>query len=218
MTQDYSSVGRNIRKIRVEHNLTQEEMGKIAGVSAMAVSQWENGRAVPRMGAVQLISDYFNIPKGQIIDGRTNYIPPNAIPMRAGKTVKLPLLGAVHAGNPTEPDIIDDYVEVPEAVQACHPKAYCLRVEGDCMDKVYPEGCIIVVDPDQPPHNGSIAAVILNDYDYVMRRLYRGANTMILSPESYNPEHEDIVIAGNDETTVQLVGTVVWFQSDGQMD
>ena len=34
----------------------------------MAVSQWENGRAVPRMGAVQAISDHFNISKSEIID------------------------------------------------------------------------------------------------------------------------------------------------------
>lgn len=45
------SVGSNIRKLREKHHLTQDEFGKIADVSSMAVSQWENDRAVPRMGA-----------------------------------------------------------------------------------------------------------------------------------------------------------------------
>ena len=61
-------IAENIRRIRTKSGLTQEEFGKAVGVSAMAVSQWENGRAVPRMGAVQAISDHFNISKSEIID------------------------------------------------------------------------------------------------------------------------------------------------------
>ena len=53
------TVGDNIRRIRQSKDLTQEEFGKIADVSSMAVSQWENDRAIPRMGAVQRIADHF---------------------------------------------------------------------------------------------------------------------------------------------------------------
>ena len=60
-------IGRSIRKLRESRDLTQEELGRIAGVSSMAVSQWENGRAVPRMGAIQRMADYFNIPKSEIM-------------------------------------------------------------------------------------------------------------------------------------------------------
>ena len=62
------TIGANIRRIRERHDMTQEEFGRIANVSSMAVSQWENDRAVPRMGAVQAIADYFKISKGEIID------------------------------------------------------------------------------------------------------------------------------------------------------
>ena len=61
-------IGENIRRLRELHGLTQEELGKVAGVSSMAVSQWENGRAVPRMGAVQRLADRFGITKGELID------------------------------------------------------------------------------------------------------------------------------------------------------
>lgn len=60
-------MSKSIRILRDRHNMTQEQFGKIAGVSAMAVSQWENGRAVPRMGSIQKLSDFFNIPKSEII-------------------------------------------------------------------------------------------------------------------------------------------------------
>lgn len=58
----------NIKRIREQYQLTQEDLGKIAGVSNKAVWTWENGTAVPRMGAIQRIADRFGIPKSVIID------------------------------------------------------------------------------------------------------------------------------------------------------
>lgn len=63
----------SIKNLRERHDMTQEELGKVAGVSAMAVSQWENGRAVPRMGAIQRMSDYFGVPKSEIMGDRYEY-------------------------------------------------------------------------------------------------------------------------------------------------
>ena len=109
-------------------------------------------------------------------------------------------------------------VELPASVAANHPHAYFLEVMGDCMDKVYPDGCLILVDPDQMPADGSIAAVSIDGTDYVMRRLHKGASSMMLSPESTNPEHKDIVITSGDGHTVSLVGTVVWYQPAKELE
>lgn len=65
-------VSQSIKQLRERHGMTQEQFGRIAGVSAMAVSQWENGRAVPRMGAIQKLSDFFCIPKSEIIGDDPN--------------------------------------------------------------------------------------------------------------------------------------------------
>ena len=62
------SIGSNIKAIREAHGLTQEEFGKIAGVTDKAVSTWENGTKTPRMGAIQKIADYFGMQKSEIID------------------------------------------------------------------------------------------------------------------------------------------------------
>ena len=119
---------------------------------------------------------------------------------------------------PQEPEILEDEIELPHNVRTAHPNAYFLQVEGDCMDKVYPEGCYILVDPDREPCNGSIAAVVIDGRDAVMRRLLRTSSTIVLAPESTNPEHKDLVITANDEHTVELVGTVVWFQASREME
>lgn len=62
------SIAHNIKRLREAHGLSQAELGEIAGVTDKAVSTWEKGIKVPRMGAVQKLSDYFGIPKSRILD------------------------------------------------------------------------------------------------------------------------------------------------------
>ena len=211
--------GDNIRRIRQWKDLRQEEFGKIADVSSMAVSQWENDRAIPRMGAVQRIADHFGISKSEIIDDEnTSTYPPGAIIPTPPRKAYAPLLGRVHAGDAQMPEILKDNVALPYEVWDRHRDGYFLQVEGNCMSKVYPEGCYIFVDRRMEPQNGSIAVVSIDGSDYVMRRLYRGATTMILSPDSWDDEYEDIVITGEDDRMVRFEGVVVWFQASKEME
>ena len=62
------SIGSNIRRLREQHRLTQKELGAIASVSDKAVSTWENGTKEPRMGAIQRLAEYFDIPKSVLLD------------------------------------------------------------------------------------------------------------------------------------------------------
>lgn len=68
------SIGKNIKTLREQHNMSQEELGKIAGVTDKAVSTWENDIKIPRMGAIQRIADYFGIRKSNIIEDKNNNI------------------------------------------------------------------------------------------------------------------------------------------------
>ena len=76
----------------------------------------------------------------------------------------------------------------------------------------------MLIDGHAEPKNGSIAVVSIDGADYVMRRLYRGASTLVLSPDSWEEGYEDIVIGGGDERTVEFQGVVVWFQSSKEME
>lgn len=212
------SIGSNIRRIRVARDLTQEEFGKIADVSAMAVSQWENDRAVPRMGAVQAIADHFGLNKGEIIDDEPTDLPDGAVLPSDARPAYAPLLGRVHAGDACGLDVIVDRIPIPYEVREAHPRGYFLEVEGGCMSRVYPEGCHIYIDPAQQPRNGSVAVVSIDGADYVMRRLYNTGRTVVLSPDSWDDCYEDIVITVEDGRTVEYVGTVVWFQPAEEME
>lgn len=210
------STGANIRRLREQRGLTQEQLGKMVDVSRSTITQWERGWTTPRMGNVQLLAGALGVSTADII---ADELPPsNAIKPATPKPAYAPLLGRVHAGKAQEPDVLQDAIPVPYEIIHRHPQGYFLQVEGDCMDSVYPEGCYILIDPEQRPSNGSIAVVSIDGADYVMRRLYRGANTLILSPDSHNAEYEDMVFAATTEHTVEFHGTVVWFQASKEME
>lgn len=214
------TIGANIRRIRERHDMTQEEFGRIANVSSMAVSQWENDRAVPRMGAVQAIADYFKISKGEIIDDGPSPVaqPAGAIPVYSSGEATVPLLtlGRVHAGELADEEETAHRVEVPASVHSRHPRAFALAVEGNCMDRVIPEGAHVLVDPDSEPRNGSIAVVETEAYQAVMRRWYRGSNTLMLAADSH--EEQDDMVFGMNDGPVRVVGTVVWWQAPEEME
>ncbi|MEG2200588.1 MAG: helix-turn-helix domain-containing protein [Raoultibacter sp.] len=126
----------------------QIELGVIAGVTGNAISQWENGRSEPRMGAIERIAACYRISKSSIIeDDGMALIDPNTkksmppFPQTAifpppSRPAYTPLLGRVHAGAAQKPDIINEKVSVPYEIWERHQDAYLLEVEGNCMSRV----------------------------------------------------------------------------------
>lgn len=50
------------------NNKTQKEVANAINVSPQTFNTWCQGIAIPRIGKVQLLADYFNIPKTALID------------------------------------------------------------------------------------------------------------------------------------------------------
>lgn len=54
--------------------------------------------------------------------------------------------------------------------------------------------------------------------DYMMRRLYRGANVLAFSPDSFKEGYTDIAVDDPAAHMVEFVGSVVWFQASGELE
>ncbi len=61
------TLGKNIRNLRREKNITQEEFAVIFGVSYQSVSRWENGTCYPDMELLPDIAEYFGITVDKLI-------------------------------------------------------------------------------------------------------------------------------------------------------
>lgn len=51
----------NIRVMRKEKGLTQEQLAEVMGVSTASVSKWETGVAVPELGMLAALADFFEM-------------------------------------------------------------------------------------------------------------------------------------------------------------
>lgn len=208
----------NIRKFRTDADLTQAKLADLVGVTRATVTQWETGWSQPRMGAVEKLSEVLGVSMSELVDGSNTKRVPGAITPPEPRKAYLPLLGKVHAGDAQEPQVLDERISLPYEVWERHRDGYFLQVEGQCMSRVYPEGSYILIDPARRPVNGSIAVVSIDGADYVMRRLYRGANVLVLSPDSFDDGYTDIVVDDPAAHTVEFVGTVVWFQPSAELE
>jgi repressor LexA len=219
----------NIDALLVKHDLTQEALARIAGVTPGSVTGWRKG-ARPRHDAISNICEYFNISEDDLLSDKYGLaakehgqfdgvsLPAGAIPVYSSGEATVPLLtlGRVHAGALTDEEEAESRVEVPASVCSRHPRAFALVVEGTCMDRVIPEGAHVLVDPDREPQNGSIAVVETEAYQAVMRRWYRGNNTLMLAADSH--KEQDDMVFGMDDGPVRVIGTVVWWQAPEEME
>lgn len=64
------TIGQNIRRMRTERGLTQDDVAEYCGVSRPNVSMWENGTNVPRMGNIEKLARLFGVQKSDIIEER----------------------------------------------------------------------------------------------------------------------------------------------------
>lgn len=217
----------NIDALLVKFDITQEALARIAGVAPSSVNGWRNG-AVPRKNAIERMCKELEITRDDIMSdeyglaakehGRVPSLPKGAMPVYSSGEATVPLLtlGRVHAGALTDEEEAEHRVEVPASVCSRHPRAFALVVEGNCMNRVIPEGAHVLVDPDREPSNGSIAVVETEAYQAVMRRWYRGSSTLMLTADSYE-EQEDLVFT-MDDGPVRVIGTVVWWQAPEEME
>ena len=201
----------NVRSNRERLGLSQEELARRVGLTNSAVSQWEGGRAKPRIGVMKALSEIFGMTVSELLGEDA---PGAGMREPVGRSGMVPMrrLGKTHAGSAIEEIPDDSVVEVPAGVAGRHPHAFMLDVDGDCMDRAYPPGCVVMVDPDMEPWNGCAVVAETQPGESVMRRYMRGSSTLMLSPDSYE-EHDDLVFSGDSCAEVRLVGVVVWYQA-----
>ena len=218
----------NIDALLVKYDINQDHLARIADVTPGAVTGWRKG-STPRKDAVRNICDHFNLSEDDILSenyglaakeygdfpGISNARP--AVGMAMGLA---PRLGKVHAGVLAQPDVCDEatMVSIPQFLVDEDPDCFVVSSEGDCMDKVLSVGSDLVVSRKKQPRDNSIVMASVDGCDYIVRRLRMTANTMILSPESHNPDHEDIIIRRDSEHSLEIPGVITWYQAPREME
>lgn len=61
-----------IAELRIQHGLSQKELGDILGVSNKAVSKWENGESMPKTTTMLKIAEHFEIDVNELMGFSSN--------------------------------------------------------------------------------------------------------------------------------------------------
>ncbi len=124
-------------------------------------------------------------------------------------SVRIPILGAVHAGLPTlAVENIEGYESV-DASEICTGYEYFyLRVEGNSMmnARIYPND-LVFVRKQSDVESGDIAVVIVDEDTATLKRVLKRENHIILQAE--NPAYPSMIFSTNDSSRLQIIGKVL---------
>ena len=67
------SFSENLKQIRKEHHLSQEELAELLDVSRQAVSKWEQGQGYPEVEKLLLLSSKLNISLDALMSNEIGY-------------------------------------------------------------------------------------------------------------------------------------------------
>nr|DAF05090.1 MAG TPA: Repressor protein CI [Caudoviricetes sp.] len=198
------SFSSNIRFLRKQRNLSQEELAEMVGYKSFTtIQKWETGDSEPNMGVLRQLADIFHISISELVEtdieksalGRP--LPSN-IMVPAGR--QIPILGTICAGNGIHcEENFEGYFLVDRSIKA----DYCLRVKGDSMiDANIYDGDIAFLRKDFDFIDGEIYAVCYGAEESAsLKKLYKVDNKMMLQPcnSDYTAaffDVDDVVIVG----------------------
>lgn len=202
--------GDKLRSLRTKAGLTQLDIAEKLDVSAAAIGAWENGRAKPRLTKLGQLAELLGTSAADLMgEDAAEAVRPNG-----AQYVTLPVLVAGHAGEFTDEFGPDEVADVPISVleRVNDPDAYLMRVRGSCMNRRFADGENALLSPRCEPRNGDAVAAEYNG-EMILRSYYRGASTLVLSPDSYEDGYTDIVFDDPENASVNFRGVVKWHQA-----
>jgi len=131
---------------------------------------------------------------------------PSPLPIQAGMTLPIPIVGRVRAGEPILAiENIEGYINLDRSLVSSKD-VFLLRVQGDSMiDAHIQDGDFALVKPQPNAENGEIVVALIED-EATIKRIFQKRDLIRLEPA--NPRMEPIVVRKG-EKKVTLVGKVV---------
>ncbi len=158
-----AQIGEAMRKLRKKKKMTQDELAEKLEVATANISRYETGKQgieVDKLPALAKaldvsVSEFFQVASGESANANVSEIT---------EVYKVPLISWVQAGNYADVFLSNlDNIELIETTYKPRQHTYALKVVGDSMEPKFPEGCVIIVEPEEQPHNKSFVIITVQD-------------------------------------------------------
>ena len=194
---------RNLRYYMEKSNKSRKDLCDDLGFVYTTFRDWYNGLKYPRIDKIEMLANYFNIQKSDLIEEKS------VDSLHHIKGVKIPVLGYVRAGIPISAvEEILDYEEISEEMSS-QGDFFALQIKGDSMEPRMREGDVVIIKQQPTVENGDIAVVLVNGDDATVKKFYRSNSGIKLI--SINPAYDPFFFSPDEVNTlpVKVIGKVV---------
>jgi transcriptional regulator with XRE-family HTH domain len=216
-----SFIGSNIKFLRKQKNLTQEELSKKIGVNRSMIGSYEEGRAKPKLSSIQIIAHYFKTGVDELINKDLSLNTKPTKTKSPGKDIKgssLRILSTIVDNENNElitvvpvkaaagyligfsdPEYIEKLPKFALPLQELSPnRTYRIfQIKGNSMEPIT-EGSYIIceyVQDWQEIKNGKTYILLTKEEGIVYKRVYnRIEENGELILKSDNPEYEPYTV------------------------
>jgi len=198
--------GERLKVLRLNFQMTQEEVGNRIGVTKQTINKYENGTItnIPS-DKLEALAHLFNTTVKAIWGWEDK--ESQAENIVSIKTQKVPLIGTIAAGVPIYTNQEFEYVQFNGEKKI----DFCLKVKGDSMVNArINDGDLVFCRTQETVENGEIAAVVIDD-TATLKRFYFNNGIIQLVPE--NPKYAPLVYTESDYKQVRVLGKAIAFQS-----
>lgn len=188
---------------------SQKDLAKKIGTTQQQIARYESGANDVKSSVLLKLSAALGVTVSYLLALDDD---PSFVSVVSSDTVPVPVLGRIAAGTPRAAfSQSDDYHDTQRGLVASHPNAFWLVVAGNSMNRLFPEGALVLVDPDVEVRSGDVGAIFVNGDDATIKRVYFENGTVRLHPESWDPEYRDRTIdpSDPDAPAVRVIGRAV---------
>jgi len=187
----------HIKELREKMNLGQKELAQALEVSQPTVSDWENGRKKPSAASTEKLAEFFSVTIDFLLGKEDD---------AASRYVRIPVLGKVQAGYPTDAiEEVLDYEEIPADWTKGGAEYFALQIRGRSMEPQMREGDTVIVRRQPDIESGNIAVVLVAGEDATVKLVKKLKNGLFLQP--FNPDFEPFFYS--DEEIMNLPVTIL---------
>lgn len=194
----------NLTRIMDEKGIDGAALARMIGKEKQSVYAWLNKRSFPSTSSLQSLVDALGVTTDDLLVRKE---------VASSGFTSVPLFGSIAAGVPIEMIETEDAFEIPTPVHEKYPDAFLLKVVGESMNKILPNGCYALVDPcEDVEANNKPYAVCVNGYDATIKRVEKLENGFRLKPDSTDPTFSEQTFNYNEPNTDQIsvIGRVVY--------
>ena len=178
-------MAKNIRYYMDKNNVTRNDMCEALGVKYTTLTDWVKAKSYPRIDKIELMANYFGVSKSDLVEAKEPVQK-----FKTYKSVKIPVLGAVAAGEPIDAiENVEGWEDIPEDWTK-HGEYFALRIQGHSMSPDIRDGDVVIVRVQPVVENGEIAIVCVNGESATCKRLKRYEKELCLIP--INSDYETL--------------------------